>query len=314
MLNEIKWDPKGGPIKVEGVYTGIPIEDYHNNLDLLDGPSISKSALKHCAPNDGSPKEFWAYWAHNPDHVDKPKTQALTFGSAVHAALLGDEVFKEKFVVRPAELLGKPWQGNRKVCKEWMEEMTEMGLMVLSRAEIEQIKRMAEDASKYPLVEQGILNGRVERTMLFKHHTGIWLRNRPDVIPTESGMFVDLKSTSSLGQRFLARQIEDNGYYLQAALTRMACRALDIPFEAFVLLYALSKDYADTDHRILSDFDLDRGERVIDECLRQIKYGMETGVWLNNREAWGKSETISMGTGAEYIDEALSRSERREMK
>jgi hypothetical protein len=310
MIEEKTWDGKT-PISEPGIYAGIDIEDYHNRIDLLDGPSVSKSSLVKCAPPDGHPKNFWAYWRFNKDAVPSPTSRAMNFGRAVHALMLGDEVFSEKFAVRPAELNGKKWNSNRNDCREWQEDADAKGLTTLTQDQIDQIVRMANDAQTYPLVKLGILQGRIERSMFARHPaTGIWLRVRPDVFPTDSGMFADLKTTSSLDHSFLEQQNGQYGYYIAAAMTRMVCRLLDIPFESYTLLYSRSKDYGDTDHRDISPFDLERGERVINRCLHEIKKGLDTGHWPNHRECWGGPEIVNIKTWqADYIDAVLDRKE-----
>jgi hypothetical protein len=313
MLEERTWDGKT-PISEPGVYAGIDIDDYHQRIDLLDGPSVSKSSLVKCAPPDGHPKMFWAYWRHNPEHVEQPTSKAMNFGRAVHALLLGDEVFSEKFAIRPAELNGKKWNSNRNDCGEWLEDAEGNGLTVISHEQGEQIVRMAKDAEAYPLVKLGILQGRIERSMFARHPaTGIWLRVRPDVLPTGSGMFSDLKTTSSLDHSFLEQQNGANGYYIAGAMVRMVCRLLDIPFESYTLLYSLSKDYGDTDHRDISTFDLDRGERVIERCLHEVRKGLDTGHWPNSRECWGGPEIINIKTWrADIIDAVVDRKAKEE--
>ena len=114
MTQAIQWN--GKTITEPGIYTGISLEDYHNKLDLLDAPSVSKSALKHIFPSlGGSPKEFWHLWKHNPKHVTLEPSDALEFGKATHALMLGDEVFHAAFSVRPEQ-----WKDYKtKAAKEW---------------------------------------------------------------------------------------------------------------------------------------------------------------------------------------------------
>ncbi|GAB4351375.1 MAG: hypothetical protein Kow0026_08400 [Oricola sp.] len=278
----------GGTITEPGIYRGISLSDYHDNRDLFDGPSVSKSALKWLLPpHGGSPKAFWGRWKWNPDHIEPKTTPALDFGKAVHCLLLGDEVFSEAFAVRPEHRpddMDKPeaerrqWNANAKDCKAWLK--AQEGLTVLTMDQIERIRRIAGDAAKYPLIRQGILNGKVERTLCWKDpKTGIWLKCRPDNMPTDSGIFTDLKSASSFDEDFLERQVFDAGYYLQGGALRMVCRGLGIPFEVFVLLYVLNDEVPDTAHAEIAEFELDRGERAIRWCLDTIRSCLDAGEW-----------------------------------
>lgn len=273
----IDWD--GETITKPGVYRGIPLKDYHHNTLLLSGPSVSKSALKNIAPPDGNPKKFWSMWSHNPDRIETESTKALNFGRAVHCKLLGDEVFEDSFVIRPEKVDGEFYHGNRSVWKRWYREQAELGLTVITADQMEWIARMATDAAWHPLVQSGGLLGDVEMSYFWKDpETGIWLRARPDVMAAD-GLYVDLKTASSLDPGFLSRQVHDAGYYLQGAMTRLICRELGLPFHSFTFFYALSEGYNDCDFRTLSDEDMDLGEGVIRYGLRAIRDGLDSGIW-----------------------------------
>ncbi|MBB3144887.1 hypothetical protein FHS21_001288 [Phyllobacterium trifolii] len=290
LAKEKVWD--GKPITANGTYAGIKMDDYHNNPNLLDGPSVSKSMLKHLLPtHGGSPKAFFGRWKHNPDHVVPKSSPALEFGKAVHFLLLSEGTFRDHYVIRPDEAPdGRAWNGNNNTCKAWLADRAKEGMTVLTSDQLETIKRMADDASKYPEVQQGILNGRAERSMLWKDpKTGIWLRSRPDVIPAADGVFCDLKSTSSMDEDFLERQIFDCAYYLQAAINRMVCRGLGVPFETFALLYVLNDDVPDTAHVEIETMTIDRGEACVRWCLDTIRHCLDEGYWPG-REPFNRGE------------------------
>ncbi len=300
-MAEIPWD--GKTITKSGVYSGISLTDYHHKTDLFDGPSISKSTLKHILPaHGGSPKAFWGRWAHNPHHIKPKPSKELDFGKAVHCLLLADEVFSEHFVLRPEKW--KDWRTD--ASKAWRDEVEAAGKTIVTAEQIERIKLIAHDAAEYPLVKLGLLNGSVERTMAYKdEETGIWIRTRPDVKPLD-GIFSDLKTASKFDEDFLERQLFDNFYYGQAAMTRMACRALGIPFETFALLFVLNDDVPDTTHVEISPFDIDRGERAIRWALKTIRHGLDTGDWPGARPFNGGERHLKMKPwSAERLDQFL---------
>lgn len=314
--SEIQYD--GGVITENGIYKGVPIERYHHDRDLFDGPAVSKSSIKHILPvHGGSPKQFWGRWNWNENRLPpKEPTEALIFGKATHCLLLGDEVFEDSFVVRPDTYVSKdgevkPWNGNATVCKDFLKEQEKKGLYVLKSEQMEMIGKMRADAAEYPIVQQGILNGRVERTMAVKDpETGIWLKVRPDALATDSGIFGDLKTTASLDEEFLQRQLFDTGLYLQGAMTRMVCRMLGIPFETFVLVYVLKDDIPDTAHVEMNDqsmlvpgpggeqieipCEFDAGERMIRWALRRIRKSLDEGYWPGREPFKGGEQKISM--------------------
>jgi len=274
---EKTWDGKT-PISENGIYRGISLDDYHNNLDLLDAPAVSKSALKWLDPiqKNSSPKAFWGRWKFNPDHVKPKPSDALDFGKATHCLLLGDEDFDAAFVIRPDRFPDY----KKKEAQEWKSDQIAAGKTIVTPEQFERIARMRDDANQYPLVQQGLMTGRVERSMLWKDpETGIWLKARPDVIPNADAVYADLKTASSFDEDFLSRQIVDASYYLQAAMTRMACRGLGLPFKTFVLLYVLNDDVPDTSHVEIDEEDIDRGEDIIRYALRTIRECLDSGYW-----------------------------------
>jgi hypothetical protein len=290
----------GKPISKPGIYRGIGLSEYHEKADLFDGPSISKSSLKHLLPSHGgSPKAFWGRWRHNPEHIAQKSTDALNFGKAAHCLLLGDEVFDDSFVIRPDEYPDaktgemKPWNGNAGWCKGWLADHA--GKTIVTADQMTMIRKMRDDAARYPLVQQGLLNGAVERTMACKDsETGIWLKVRPDVIPAADGVYADLKTTADLSEDFLERQAFDACYYLQGAMIRMVCRELKLPFTTFALLYVLKDEIPDTAHVELSEHELDRGEREIRWALTTIRKCLDAGEWPGARPFKGGEQHLQL--------------------
>lgn len=314
----------GGTISAPGVYRGISLDDYHGKTDLLDAPSISKSILKWLIPTmGGSPKAFWGRWKENPNHIEPDTTKALDFGKAAHCLLLGDEVFEDRFTVRPSwrpddmalpEKDRRAWNANATDCKNFLKEAASNRQTVIAPDQYDRIKRIHADASSYPLVKAGVLNGRIERSMFWKdEETGIWLRARPDAVPEADGVYADLKTASSFSEDFLERQIFDASYFIQAAITRMVCRGLKMPFETFVLVYVLNDDVPDTAHVEIDEFDIDRGERLVRWCLRTIRRCLDTGEWPGARPFNDGERRIQMKVWAkDRLDNFLESQEKLE--
>lgn len=299
---------KGAVITKPGVYSGLSLDEYHRSPDIFDGPSISKSVLKWLLPaHGGSPKAFWGRWAFNPAHIKADSTPEMDFGQAVHCLLLGDEAFSTRFVIRPDEFPNY----TTKAARDWRDAEIKAGKTVILPSQIEVIRRMAKDAAQYPLVQLGILNGEIERTICCKDpETGIWLKVRPDAVAVD-GIFADLKSAGKFDEDFLERQIFDASYYLQGAMTRMVCRELSIPFESFVLVYVLNDEIPDTTHVEISPHELDRGERAIRWSLRKIRHCLDSGEWPGARPFEGGTRQIQMKTWAkERLDRFLDAEDR----
>lgn len=199
-----------------GIYSGVPMAIYHSQ-ELCDGPSISSSGLRKIF--NESPAHFYSTWDGNPDREDGGESAAFTLGRAAHHLLLGEDEFSTLFIGRPEEIGGKPWQGNRTECKSWLAEQEATGRTVLKPDDIKVIRGMARSLAAHPLVKAGILNGKVEQSMVWKcKDTGLWKRARPDCIPNASGDFADLKTCVSVQTDDIQRSIFDHGYAQQGAL------------------------------------------------------------------------------------------------
>lgn len=215
MVDIIKWR-KGMVITEPGIYSGVPMSVYHSQT-LCDGPSISSSGLRRIF--NESPAHFYCTWDGNPERESAGDSAAFTLGRAAHHLLLGEDDFSTLFIQRPEEFDGKPWQGNRTACREWIAAQEAAGRTVLKPDDIKNIRGMARSLAAHPLISAGILNGGVELTLAWKcKDTGLWKKARPDCTPNDSGDFADLKTTTSVMTDDLQRSIFEYGYAQQGAL------------------------------------------------------------------------------------------------
>jgi hypothetical protein len=249
MIKESIWD--GKPISKPGVYSGVPIEVYHSQA-ICAGTSVSSSGLRRILEeNGGSPAHFWCEWDGNPEALEPEEKAHFALGKAAHHLFLGEKLFYDSFIIRPAEIADehgvlKPWQGNRTVCKQWTEQARATGRTILSVDQVEVIKAMARQLVRYAPQGSPIrsaLTGLVERTIIWRdEETGLWIKTRPDVIPTHSGEFVDLKTTNEVHYHDLERAFTEYGYAQQMALIREGARVvLKMTETLFALLFIMKK-------------------------------------------------------------------------
>ncbi len=263
-------------ISAAGLYR-ISIELYHS--DCAAGPSVSSSGLREII--NRSPAHFWAYSYLNPERIEKPETRTFALGRAAHHLLLGEDQFTTLFIARPANLEGEPWQGNRKVCKQWLLDQAKAGRTVLLPAEIETIRGMAKSLAVHPLVKAGILNGEVEQSMIWPDpETGVYCKSRPDAVPNDSGDVCDLKTTTDVGYDDLSRTIGEFSYHQQAALVGEGFKqVLGRPMTSFSLCFVEKLPPYCVRVVTLKDCDLERGARLNRAALRIFADCMERGVW-----------------------------------
>lgn len=284
MKSHFKATPwNGKPISVPGLYSGIPMEAYHSQA-ICVGTSVSSGGLRKVLDdNGGSPAHFYAEWDGNPDRAEREDKRHFAVGRAVHHLMLGQANFAKEFIIQPLELPDpktgemRPWQGNRIACKEWKERAQQTGRTILTFEEVADIKAMAIRLGRNPFVREGLLGGDVERSMIWRDQkTGLWLKARPDSIPTASGDFSDLKTTTSSHPVDVQRAITDHAYHQQMALIRSGAReVLKIEPTTFSLIFQEKKPPYCSAVVILRKDDLDLGERqnraALDLIVRCIK-------------------------------------------
>jgi hypothetical protein len=295
-LKTIDWDFK--PIAKPGMYAKISLETYHRG-DICVGPSVSSSGLRTLFAQ--SPAHFYASWAGNPRRVERKEKQNFIVGRAAHHLFLGEPFFAKLFVEQPKEYIDvksgevKAWSNNANFCREWNRERAKEGRAILKPDDCRAIEGMAESLSKHPLIvgEVKALNGLIERSLFWKDKaTGLWLKSRPDSIPTHSGEFVDLKTTISTRWYDLQKTIAEFGYHQQGALLRTAAReVLGLESFAFFLVFIEKEPPYCVRLVEVKTHELDLGEKqnryAIDAVARCLKSGEWPGPGGDREDALG---------------------------
>lgn len=278
-MNIIDFD--GKVISTPGIYRGIPIETYHRNPFLCDGPSISSSGLRNFIDR---PSLYWAGSPYNPKRFDDESKKALNFGRAAHFLLLGEEGFAKEYALRPDTYpndTSKKWNANSNDCKAWLEEQEKAGKAVITQTEIDHIRYMRDSLASHPAVQNGILNGLMEHSMLARFGK-IWLRGRPDGIPVHGDDFADLKTTARIPYEYLEKAIYEHGYHIQAATVRLVARAVmpsGFVFGSFFFVFIEKSPPYDVRIVELRSEDMDIGERQVLAALKRMEKCIELMRW-----------------------------------
>jgi hypothetical protein len=265
MIASTRWD--GAPIRAPGIYSDIPLSRYHQG-DIAVGPSVSSTTLRRLW--NESPAHAWAHDPANPNRIVEDDSEAYVLGRATHHLICGQAGFSDEFIVRPTQAPdGRDWHGSNKSCIKWLAEQKRIGRTVLTMAQVEQIKGMAIALGENALVQEGILNGLIERSLLWQDpETQLWIKVRPDNIPNHSGDYADLKTTESTLYNRVQHSIGSFGYHMQASLVLQAAQALDLPAETFSLVFVEKAKPHCTRVLQLRDEDLKRGALQNRYCLR----------------------------------------------
>lgn len=178
--------------------------------------SIDQSQLKQFLKNPAA----WAYHRLNDDH--KP-TDAMKFGTAFHAYLLGTSD-----VVSLPEGESFRSKDNQK----WRADQLEAGNIIVSYNDMQLLKRMKEGIEQtslmpeYPDYMEIIEQGTKEQCIEWKdRQTGLMLKAKPDLIPAGTDYLVDLKTAQKADAESFAKEVINYGYHIQTVFYRAAVAA-----------------------------------------------------------------------------------------
>ena len=270
-MKTIKWN--GEKISKPGIYSGISMDDYHG--DIAEGPSISSSGLRTIIKQ--SPAHYYANSYLNPNREPEEVKDHFDFGKAAHCLLLGESGFREQYAIRPQ--VWDTWRTD--AAKKWRTEMEEMGRICLVPDDIHAIKRIAEQLAKDPIVGAGILQGEVERSIIWKdEETGIWIKTRPDVIPESDGMAADMKTTTDASPLAIAKAVDNFGYHQQGALIGEGFKqVLNLEMTDFVLVWIEKKAPFVVNVSPVEDQWIYYGAKQNRRALNIFAECVKTGVW-----------------------------------
>jgi len=308
-MKTTEWN--GKPIVKPGLYSQIGLDTYHRG-DICAGPSVSSSGLRTLFAK--SPAHFYCEWPGNPNRVERPDKAHFVLGRAAHHLFLGEPYFAKLFAAHPTEYPDsktgemKKWTFQAQHCRDWRTAREAEGKSVLTPDMVASIRGMADSLSKHPVIKAGALNGMIERSIFLKDKTtGLWVKVRPDAIPTSSVDFVDLKTTTSVLWRDLQKAIADNGYHQQGALTRRAAReVIGIQQSTHTLIFVEKTDPFCVRVVTLKDNDLDRGEKQNRYCLDVIARCLASKHWPGPGGEREDAENIELPEYAQkQIDDKL---------
>lgn len=300
------------PVTKTGLYRGVSLDDYHSPVVIPDGQyAVSSTDLRTAWSK--SLAHMFDQWAHNPKRAPRKPTREMILGIAAHHLLLGETRFATSFIQQPLEYrdlrtaMFKPWNNNADVCKEWTEKQSKAGRIIVKYDELERINGMAASIALEPLVKDGILSGAAETSGFVKDtETGLWIKVRPDIIPTTGGDYVDLKTIFDISNRGVSRRIREAAYHMQGGLIWEWCDQVGENFETFTLAFIESDRPFCARMVPVEDEDLARGRQQCRAMLRQIATCIDKGHWPGPGEGELRSIWLSKEE-REAIDKRLQR-------
>lgn len=197
------------PLELEGFDRKPKLEDIPDSK-YFKLPHLDQSQIKQFHHNP-------ADWAWSRLHKDGKTTQAMNFGTAFHAFMMGTGV-----VVSLPE--GETFQ--KKANREWRDSETAAGHIVVSYPELQTLKTMKGNLPD-EFMEQ-VDSGMAEQCITWTDaKTGLPLKAKPDLIPAHRPYLVDFKTSSTVHPDDFPKRFYDFGYHIQAEFYRAAVSQID---------------------------------------------------------------------------------------
>lgn len=258
-----------------GIFDGISNEAYHAS------PAISKSGL-------------WEIYTKTPAHyrfAEREQSAAFDFGTAVHTAILEPETFEARVLRGPLDRRGNKWADAQA-------EATNTGKMLLTAGDFDDALEVRDVIHADAWLNQIITGGTpvVEQSAFWLQPVGddlVYCRARPDLIRTDLGLMLDLKTTADASARSFAKSAADYGYHAQEAFYTqgwMAAGGCEITGTVF-LAVEKKKPFAYQMFE-LQPSAVAEGKAAMDRALEAYARCQRDGEWQGYAQPNGVTELI----------------------
>lgn len=289
----------------DGAYR-MPMSRYHTQA-ICPGPSVSSTGIRKAALQ--SAHAFWKSSDMNPNrYPPKEDSDALILGKAAHSLILGDEVFDAHFIYVPKDAPNRPTVTQMKAFERdgkwsdaaaagaafWAEfDAKADGRLMLTEAQVEKIAYMAENLAALPEAREALIGDLTEISMIWQdEQTGLWVKSRPDCIPSNGLDFGDLKTfTPKGGDLILAahRATTDHGYPIQMAMAvEGAERVFGISATQCALIFSQTTEPYEAIPLMLDEEAIHWGRVLFRQGLNVIAHGLSTGEWPGRAKGFVK--------------------------
>ncbi len=236
----------------------------HDAYLLAQG--VSKSMLDRLA------------WPKTPAHLraylDEPPeepTDAMKFGSVLHAALLQPETLAA-VAVRPEGL-----DLRTKAGKEWAEAQD--GKTVVTADRMKSIQRMVDNVWKHPIAKRLLTGSDCERSIFAADGNGTLRKGRLDVLTKAGNILPDVKTCESAAPDDFEKSVVNYRYHVQAAYYLDLCELIGIKREKFCFICVeKSAPYCVAVHE-LDELVIEWGRKLYQRDLTLYRQCLESGVW-----------------------------------
>lgn len=274
----------------------MPMSLYHSQC--CPDVSVSSTGIRKAALQ--SPLAFWKTSDLNPNrYPPKEESDALILGKAAHCLILGDEVFAENFAYVPEGAPSRPtktqvaafekngfWSDAAKDGAAFWEKFDAeaAGRSLLTAEQVTKIGYMAENLQALPEAREALIGDLTEISMVWQDElTGLWVKSRPDCIPSNGVDFGDLKTFSPKGADLILsaqRAVTDHGYAVQMGMAvEGAERIFGMSASRCALIFIQTTEPYEPVPIMLDEEAIYWGRVLFRHGLDRIHHGLTTGEW-----------------------------------
>lgn len=238
----------------------MEFRDYQK-IEAVNASSLKVLALK-------SPLHYLYAMTH-----PQPETDAMRFGTAVHAAVLEPDKFATAYTVRPDDM-----DYRTKAGKDWREEQIANGRLILTADDNDRIIQMRDSIMSHPRCRSIIEGATVETTIRWQdEETGVLCKGRIDIV--NGGILADLKTTKDIRSRKFVYSTLDFGYALSMAFYHdgLIANGIDID-EVFLIAIETAAPFDCAPYQ-LDDEWLELGRAQYRDALVLLKRCQERNEW-----------------------------------
>lgn len=163
---------------------------------------INASFLKACS--------FGAYAGYKYLHMPDFQSDAMAFGSAVHAAILEPEVFAKHFAV--SDKFDKRTKAGKEASAAF--EAEHAGKTIIDTDDYQKILKIKTNCYAIGAVKDALDSFEKEKNFLWKDGE-LDFKARLDLVDVKNGVVIDLKTTRDATERGFLRQCLDLRYDIQ---------------------------------------------------------------------------------------------------
>lgn len=158
------------------------------------------------------------------------------------------------------------------------------GRSLLTAEQVTRIGYMAENLAGLPEAREALIGDLTEISMIWQDEiTGLWVKSRPDCIPSNGVDFGDLKTFSPKGPDLLLsaqRAITDHGYVVQMAMAvEGAERIFGTSATRCALIFIQTSEPYEPVPVMLDEEAIHWGRVLFRDGLDKIAHGLKTGEW-----------------------------------